>query len=999
LAKSSLTKQQRANYGKYNGSPTSDQLAQYFYLDDRDLEEVEAKRTDQSRMGYALQLCTLRFLGTPYNSIKDVPLNAAIFVAKQLKIRNVRVRHEYTERRRSTHLTQLKNRYGYRDFKTPTAFFKYLRWLYARLWTGDESFHTLFDLSTRFLVTHKILLPGVTVLERTINRTRRRCQQRMMDIICRQLDSDDQDRLDLLLKPYASENTSELNDLRSPLPNVNSTTINAMMDKLDRVREVNIKHVDVSAIPKSKLQVIAKRVHKAHASNLRRMPNDQRWSFLLIFVLSLETQLVDQIMDLVDAFIAEMQRKVKSKGQKDRLRTLKELDEAARLLCLACSVVVDESVEPDEVRDKVFKKVSSSKIEDAMRSITEIARSKDDQNQKEWLDNFHRIKRFLPRLVASVTLKATVAGQPLLEGLQYLVNYFNTKSNDPFDPPMDHVPKSWRKHVQEKNTVNLEAYTVCTTKQFRESLIRRDVFIVDSDSWNDPRLRLLRGKAWHKVKPAVCRALDLSEQPEPKLNALKQQLDASYQYFVKGLPNNDDVRIEQVGGKPKLIISPLDALSEPASLGQLRDLTRRLMPLIDLPELLLEIDARTSFTQDFFHVSENESRASDLHISLCAVLMAEACNIGLEPLIQPGNPALTRGRLKWVKKNYLRPETIEAANKTILWFHSAIPLVKKWGGGQVASADGLRFITPAHTAYTRHNKLYFAGNPGVTYYNFITDQFAGFHGLLIPGTMRDSLYLLQALLDQDSHLDPREIMTDTAGVSDVVFGLFWLLGFQFSPRIADMGSMRFWRADKQADYGAMNPFCNHQLKMHLPEDNWEDILRVSGSLKLGKIGATELIRSLLHYKRPTTLAKSIGELGKAAKTIHALRTMTDKAYRRRILTQLNRTESRHSLARAICYGNSGELRQPYKDGQEDQLGCLGLVTNIVVLWNTLYLEATLNYLKDQGFFVRDEDVTRLSPLTHEHIHMLGRYMFVVDPAVEAGLMRPIKERNEIDEYF
>ena len=801
MAKSALTKQQRANYGKYNGSPTPDQLTQYFYLDDRDLEEVEAKRTDQNRIGYALQLCTLRFLGTPYDSIKEVPLNAVIFIAKQLKIRNVRIRHGYTERRRSAHLTELKNRYGYRDFKAPTAFFKYLRWLYARLWTGDESFHTLFDLSTRFLVTHKILLPGVTVLERTINRTRRRCQQRMVDIIYRQLERDDQERLDLLLKPYASENTSELNDLRSPLPNVNSTTINAMMDKLERVREVNVHHVDVSGIPKSKLQVIAKRVHKAHASNLRRMPNEQRWAFLLIFVLSLETQLVDQIMDLVDAFIAEMQRQVKNKGQKERLRTLKELDEAARLLSLACGVMVDDTVEPREVRAKAFRKASKAKIEKAMQTIDEITRSKDDQNQKEWLDNFHRIKRFLPRLVASVTFKATAAGQPLLEGLQYLMNHFNTKNNESFDPPMEHVPKSWRKHILQKGGANLEAYTVCTTKQLRESLIRRDVFVVDSDAWNDPRLRLLRGKAWHKVKPAVCRALDLSEQPEPKLSTLRKQLDASYQYFVKGLPNNDDVRIEQVAGKPKLIISPLDALSEPASLVQLRDLTRRLMPLIDLPELLLEINARTNFTQDFFHVSENESRASDLHISLCAVLMAEACNIGLEPLIQPGNPALTRGRLKWVKKNYLRPETIEAANKTILWFHSAIPLVKQWGGGQVASADGLRFITPVHTAYTRHNKLYFAGNPGVTYYNFITDQFAGFHGLLIPGTMRDSLYLLQGLLDQDSHLDPREIMTDTAAVSDVVFGLFWLLGFQFSPRIANMGSMRFWRADKQADYG------------------------------------------------------------------------------------------------------------------------------------------------------------------------------------------------------
>ena len=34
-------------------------------------------------------------------------------------------------------------------------------------------------------------------------------------------------------------------------------------------------------------------------------------------------------------------------------------------------------------------------------------------------------------------------------------------------------------------------------------------------------------------------------------------------------------------------------------------------------------------------------------------------------------------------------------------------------------------------------------------------------------------------------------MTDTAGVSDVVFGLFWLLGYQFSPRLADIGEARF----------------------------------------------------------------------------------------------------------------------------------------------------------------------------------------------------------------
>lgn len=47
-------------------------------------------------------------------------------------------------------------------------------------------------------------------------------------------------------------------------------------------------------------------------------------------------------------------------------------------------------------------------------------------------------------------------------------------------------------------------------------------------------------------------------------------------------------------------------------------------------------------------------------------------------------------------------------------------------------------------------------------------------------------------------------MTDTAGASDVVFALFWLLGYRFSPRLADVGGSRFWRMDPKADYGILN---------------------------------------------------------------------------------------------------------------------------------------------------------------------------------------------------
>ena len=50
--------------------------------------------------------------------------------------------------------------------------------------------------------------------------------------------------------------------------------------------------------------------------------------------------------------------------------------------------------------------------------------------------------------------------------------------------------------------------------------------------------------------------------------------------------------------------------------------------------------------------------------------------------------------------------------------------------------------------------------------------------------------------------------------------------------------------------------------------------------------------------------------------IYLLKYLDDEDYRRRILTQLNRGESRHAVARAICHGKRGEIRKKYWEGQE-----------------------------------------------------------------------------------
>jgi hypothetical protein len=126
------------------------------------------------------------------------------------------------------------------------------------------------------------------------------------------------------------------------------------------------------------------------------------------------------------------------------------------------------------------------------------------------------------------------------------------------------------------------------------------------------------------------------------------------------------------------------------------------------------------------------------------------------------------------------------------------------------------------------------------------------------------------------------------------------------------------------------------------------------------------------------------------KTLHLLGYIDDEGRRRAILTQLNRHEARHRLLRAVCHGKRGEIREPHRRGQEEQLGVLGLVLNAIVLWNATYIGAVVEQLRAEGIDVDPQDIARLSPLTHKHINLLGRYAFSLPEPIAKGQLRQLR---------
>jgi TnpA family transposase len=143
---------------------------------------------------------------------------------------------------------------------------------------------------------------------------------------------------------------------------------------------------------------------------------------------------------------------------------------------------------------------------------------------------------------------------------------------------------------------------------------------------------------------------------------------------------------------------------------------------------------------------------------------------------------------------------------------------------------------------------------------------------------------------------------------------------------------------------------------------------------------------------------AVGELGRVVKTLHILRYIDDKPFRRRILIQLNRQELRHKLGRRLFHGDRGEIRSPLRLGQQEQLGAFDLTLNIITHWNAIYMQAVLDQLRHERWSIEDADVARLSPLIWRHINFLGRYSFNLPEAVALGDLRPLRDPSSEEDF-
>ncbi|WP_244393926.1 MULTISPECIES: Tn3 family transposase [Brucella] len=593
----------------------------------------------------------------------------------------------------------------------------------------------------------------------------------------------------------------------------------------------------IDRLPPGRVTALARFANTSKAQAVSRLPDDRRAATLLAFIRTLEAAAGDDVIDLFDAVTTSMVSEAATAAKQARLRSLRDLDAAALKLRDAAIVILDPETPDDAVRTAIFDLIDRQTLDVAVERVGTLAEPHDETYFTE-LRKHNRKIAYTPVLLAGLDLGAAPAGRHFLEAIDYL-RVVQSGRKRPGPPPIAFAPKVWLSQLRNPDgAVDLTGYKLCVLDGLRRAIRRRDVFPVHSLRYADPRKGLLSGLAWEASRPTVCRTLGVFTVADEELRRLSSRLDMAYRQTAERIPMNPAVTILNTNEGPDLFLERLEKIEEPPSLIALRAAIDARLPRLDLPELIMEMHARTGFADLFTHASEGSTRADNIVTGICALLVAEATNTGFEPMARLDVPALRRSRLSWVKQNFLRAETLTAANAALVAAQNAIPLARKWGGGDVASADGLRFVVPIRTVHSGPNPRYFGQQRGVTWYNLASDQFTGLNAMTVPGTLRDSLNLLAIALEQETELQPTEIMTDTAGYTDTIFGIFYLLGYQFSPRIADVGGARFWRVDAKADYGILDDIASNRINMKLIADHWDDLLR------LGPRSETEVERDV-----------------------------------------------------------------------------------------------------------------------------------------------------------
>ena len=334
-------------------------------------------------------------------------------------------------------------------------------------------------------------------------------------------------------------------------------------------------------------------------------------------------------MDVLDEVLLLFDQALSGREAAARERLTEVLAERARggedrqaLLDDILAIVLDPDVADDQVGGRLRRDVGHER----MRAAHEARRERlpRDHGHLALMDaSMSYLRQFVPEVLAAVGFAGGPGMDDLLQATAILAWLHAARARKvPDGAPDSFVPARWagylEKAAKDGNVVAYRHYwELCVLMALRDGLRSGDVHVPGSRRYADPASFLLTPQQWEPQRLEYCHLVGKPATAADALALANDELHAALSDLEAQLARGGGKGEVRLGPGGDLIIPPLTAEDVPAEASALRDELAAMLPRVPIASVLVEIDARTGFTERLTHAGGKASRRRTCGATCC----------------------------------------------------------------------------------------------------------------------------------------------------------------------------------------------------------------------------------------------------------------------------------------------------------------------------------------------------------------------------------------------
>ena len=405
--------------------------------------------------------------------------------------------------------------------------------------------------------------------------------------------------------------------------------------KLTYLRSLDAHTMDLSMLPAERRRFLATVGRRSTVQALMRR-EERRYPILLALAVQSAVDQLNEVIALFDQAVSARESRARTRTDEELAERAKKGESRQLLMDVILPVLADPSVPDEQVGGLLRERIGMSVLRDVVAGAWKPL-PRDHGRLSAMDSSYSYLRQFTPGVLAAVDFTGGPGTADLMAAVAILKNLNASGGRKvPAGAPAWFVPARYADYLEKARKADDDTgfrhyWELCVILGLRDGLRSGDIFVPGSRRYADPSTYLYTPGQWMPKQGEYCRlvgkparAADAIAQGKEELHAALAELEST---LAGALP--DDTGAVRLDGDDKLIIPKLTAEDVPAEADELRDELAGMLPFAPIASLLIELDARTGFTDCFTHAGgRKQARSADLTRNILAVLIGMATNLG-----------------------------------------------------------------------------------------------------------------------------------------------------------------------------------------------------------------------------------------------------------------------------------------------------------------------------------------------------------------------------------